>query len=800
MRHETTPDRPRDPSRITDPRAPAARAAGILVGLALPLLVASAADAGCGEFTSEGPWGGSVVSLVVDPGSPSTVLASLRTNADAKVFRSEDGGVAWTPASAGLAVSTPGDVRLVRDPSASTTIWAATPDGVFRSTDDAATWEERNTGLTDLDVRALVVDPGDSASLLAGAGGGGVFRSADSGASWSASSTGLTDFDVLGLAIDPSTPATVYAATEGGGVFQSVDGGSSWTASNTGITGVGVFAHAIVVDPSTPSTLFVSTAAGVYRTLDGAASWTLLDSGIPTADASVLAIAPTATSTVFAAVDGALYRTTDGGTQWAEVGTGLSGGFPLSVTVDPTLATTVFAGTGAGVSRSLDTGSTWAFSSIGLPFPGARAVALDPSSPQTVLAGTGSGVARSFDGGSTWELVNEGLTGDSVSDLVFDPVDSSIVFALNLNDGVFRSTDGGDTWIVSNTGIDMGGIAQYSGLFVDPATPTTLLLSTFFSATEVYRSLDGGATWSPSDTGLTGGGMGPLALSVSEAAMYVGGTDGVFRSTDGGATWTASNDGLPDPLPFVLAIAEQPSSPGVLWIGTSTGLYRRANRFVPWAAVAPDLLDGRVEDLHFDPNDSETFYAATRNDGVFRCSAFVIGRCDPLGAEFDAVELVIDPTEPPALYAGTPEGGVESIFFDDLLEDEGTGDGDDTCEGGPVGFDEVQFHRHCDEDWVRTALETGSTYRIETLDLGGGADTAISVHRFCGPELASDDDGGPGLASRLEWTATESGIHNVRVWRPDGVYGPGQVYSIRVRDVSGLLFEDGFESGDVSAW
>ena len=55
--------------------------------------------------------------------------------------------------------------------------------------------------------------------LYAGTWGGGVFKSTDSGGNWSEINTGLTNIHVLALAIDPQTPTTLYAGTDGGGVF-----------------------------------------------------------------------------------------------------------------------------------------------------------------------------------------------------------------------------------------------------------------------------------------------------------------------------------------------------------------------------------------------------------------------------------------------------------------------------------------------------------------------------------------------------------------------------------------------------
>ncbi len=48
------------------------------------------------------------------------------------------------------------------------------------------------------------------------------------------SNTGLTDLFVNAVAVDPMTPTTLYAGASG--VFKSADGGGSWTASNSGLT------------------------------------------------------------------------------------------------------------------------------------------------------------------------------------------------------------------------------------------------------------------------------------------------------------------------------------------------------------------------------------------------------------------------------------------------------------------------------------------------------------------------------------------------------------------------------------
>jgi photosystem II stability/assembly factor-like uncharacterized protein len=81
-------------------------------------------------------------------------------------------------------------LRIEVDPLSPATLYAATEVGVFKSTNGGGAWTAMNTGLPSLSIRCLAVDPQTPTTLYAGAGGG-VSKSVDGGASWSSASTGL---------------------------------------------------------------------------------------------------------------------------------------------------------------------------------------------------------------------------------------------------------------------------------------------------------------------------------------------------------------------------------------------------------------------------------------------------------------------------------------------------------------------------------------------------------------------------------------------------------------------------------
>lgn len=105
--------------------------------------------------------------------------------------------------------------------------------GIFKSTDNGATWNPAATQPANKRIKVVVITKTDSTKLFAAAYGGGVFKSTDSGANWSAcANTNLTNLNLVSLTIDAG--GKLYAGTEAG-VFVSTDGCATWTAMNNGL-------------------------------------------------------------------------------------------------------------------------------------------------------------------------------------------------------------------------------------------------------------------------------------------------------------------------------------------------------------------------------------------------------------------------------------------------------------------------------------------------------------------------------------------------------------------------------------
>lgn len=92
-----------------------------------------------------------------------------------------------------------------------------------------------------------------------------------------------------------------------------------------------------------------------------------------------------------------------------------------------------------------------------------------------------------------------------------------------------------------------------------------------------------------------------------------------------------------------------------------------------------------------------------------------------------------------------------------------------------------------DRDWYRVRLEEGQTYRFSLVSSGASplGDPLLRLYNSRGDELAMDDDGGGGLNSLLEYTASSSGAFYLEAggYTPDST--GGYTLSARPGDIPG---------------
>jgi photosystem II stability/assembly factor-like uncharacterized protein len=256
------------------------------------------------------------------------------------------------------------------------------------------------------------------------------------------------------------------------------------------------------------------------------------------------------------------------------------------------------------------------------------------------------------DGG--WQSVASGI-----GNVVPDPVDARVVYALPRYSGrLLRSRDGGTTW-AADTGLNT---EDPEALVLVPSNGSAFVSS----AGAIFRSRDGLRSWIAVLGRQTDDEYAAVQLSlgtVPNPIIYAY-LPGAFlqRSEDDGATWIPA--ALPDGecssgLEYCTAIRVDPRDARRLLIGVGSAIYRSADAGDTWQlATMADSGAGSgyvtVTDIAIDPTDSQRAYAS-RDTGLL-VSNDGGEHWQPSAAGPDAAairRLLVDPTEPRTLYIGS---------------------------------------------------------------------------------------------------------------------------------------------------
>lgn len=320
------------------------------------------------------PVAGNCALIVFDEATPGTVYVGFYSfGAFAK---STDNGRTWN--LAGRSFYTLG--AIVIDPQNSSTLYAATGEGVMKSRDGGQTWAP--SGLAGSHIEALVIDPRTPSTLFARASNGGqdyspgaVYKTVDGGAQWTRANAGLPSKGVRVIGFSRDNSDVLYAGTTSG-VFKTTDGGTRWRRTSAGING-SLIAN-LVVDARNPDTLYVTASgkpnSGVFKSSNGGQTWTNISAGLPRSELQMLAHDPSRAGVVYAGMrGGGLYRTTDAGASWSRVA--LPNTYPCDVAVSPHDPQVMIAktngddhqGYSALVYRTVDGGTRWDILREGLP-------------------------------------------------------------------------------------------------------------------------------------------------------------------------------------------------------------------------------------------------------------------------------------------------------------------------------------------------------------------------------------------------------------------------------------------------
>ena len=560
---------------------------------------------------------------------------------------------------------------------------------------------------------AIAIHPTDPNTVYVGGANGGVWKTTDGGNTWTPLTDNRESLATGAIAIDPSNVNTVYVGTGeangscgshfGAGILRSTNGGSTWTLigatsfDNTSVS-------AIVVHPTTASTLYAANAAGfagidcsgafgntgVYRSTNTGSSWQRVlgpgQTGIVT-EVHELIPSPSDPNKLWAGVrSSGIWQTTNGGTNWTKLTSGLPASSEIGrveLAVDPNNASVVYAGFEApggaylGTWKSTNGGSTWTqlptipagtchlFSMEGLCSYTLAAggqcgydIFLGVAPDGNVWAG-GLGYFRSPDGGSTWiDVCPPEVHVDQ----------HAIAFASNGdvwigNDGgAYKTPDDGATWTSRNSGLALGQF--YPGAALHPTIPDFSIGGTQDNGTALH---DAGLEWPMELLGDTS--YGAIDPGNPNSVRY---TSSIYlrisKTTDGGRTYVDAFNGLADAntsfASFISPWAMCPSNADVLVAG-SDNAWRSNDAAAHWAANGPDPLDptGRhATAIAFSPTDATcgTYWIALQGIGKLYRTTNAGGIWQEIGGGAfggrTITDIAFDPVNPDVAYVAV--GGI----------------------------------------------------------------------------------------------------------------------------------------------
>ena len=354
---------------------------------------------------------------------PGTAGKAIAMDREHRMLRTLDNGQTWTeigPTPNGQIYS------MAFDPADPAHILIATSGGIFETTNDGASWVERNRGLREGSSLGVIVSrAGGGATYLKNRDLASVYRRTDTGGwnpvgrastpllGYPASYNSFLGFYTLG--ISQQDPLRLYMARDGR-FGTSGDGGVTWSQRSTV-----PYMTRMDVSPINDQVLFMGAPGNdPIRSVNGGVTWSsLAGHGLPVGTWT-FAFDPTNANVVYAAVENhyppettpAVYKSVDGGANFTPTvwNPALNASVVWRLVHDPVRTNIVYLSAYHGVFKTTDGGATWTQTPLfdqGQFQAGAVDLIIDPESPDVLYASAWQrpALARSVNGGASWDVI-----------------------------------------------------------------------------------------------------------------------------------------------------------------------------------------------------------------------------------------------------------------------------------------------------------------------------------------------------------------------------------------------------------
>jgi photosystem II stability/assembly factor-like uncharacterized protein len=437
---------------------------------------------------------------------------------------------------------------------------------------------------------------------------GGLWKTTDDGATWAPLTDGMPLIGISGIAVDYTNTNVIYILTGDGdagvtfsiGVLKSTDGGLTWMKTGYSRTVQNfVRGYKLVMHPTNHDILYVVSSDGILRTTDGGATWTQAQYG----GFQDIEFRPGDPAVMYASDGTKFYRSTNTGETWTRIYSGVpTNALRMAIGVSPNNPDFVYLfagptysiGTFVGVYCSFNSGLDFRTQSTTPNLLGYDMRGMDQDDQTKYdLAMTVSriNVNQIIVGGiNTWVSNNTGNTGywslssmwnytagptkythADIHGLEINPLNNNL-YCMS-DGGIFRSTDFGQNWTDLTAGIANTQFYRIAGYqansnFIVGGTqdngsdkwtggPTMEhmrggdgmdCMIDFTDSDIIYTTTQNGKLAKTTDGGLNffekkpAGSLGawvtPFVMNpVYPQVIYGGYINGVYKSYDGGNIW-----------------------------------------------------------------------------------------------------------------------------------------------------------------------------------------------------------------------------------------------------------------------
>ena len=351
--------------------------------------------------------------------------------------------------------------------------------GLHKSIDGGRKFKPNYEGIRANIIWSVAIDPTNTDVQFASASNRGLFRTLDGGNSWTPLHEVIDASFINEIALNPDSSDYVYVGDSYDGILFSNNNGGLWLSGNTGLSRSD--------SGETGETEPMVTSSGIdpkdYEWMDPVDLQDLIDAlGTTTTDrsssASVMTIGfdPVDGTKMFAGkYGGGVVYSNNGGASWSN--SGMTSGYVRDSLVDPSQSRKFLVGIENGGVKASSDRVNWYDLNAG--WSGRDVFALALQAPGVYLAGTDNGVYQmNLSGTASWSRLGLDL---SVSDLVVDPTDSSMIWVVSLQ-GLYYGLPTGSEGAYEWTKFDLPD-SNNDRMFVIEVVP---------GAREFYIGMDGG--------------------------------------------------------------------------------------------------------------------------------------------------------------------------------------------------------------------------------------------------------------------------------------------------------------------